>query len=205
MAGTPPAPSKAFGRRLALGVLAGALLVVGPTAYTLIQGMNFPPDTTPEGAYLRLVLAVRDDHLEAAFAYLETEAQWGCFTIRDYRKKAFDLVEQSYPEPERGRLLEQYRRAAASKDAADFFAREAHARGWVARLRRDLSGVASVEVQGERATVETSRKTRYAFRRRENGIWGLTLFTAELRAEAQAAARDFSVVERAAADYRAAQ
>jgi hypothetical protein len=75
----------------------------------------------------------------------------------------------------------------------------------VARLRRDLSGVASVEVQGERATVETSRKTRYAFRRRENGIWGLTLFTAALRAEAQAAARDFSVVERAAADYRAAK
>jgi hypothetical protein len=35
-------------------------------------------------------------------------------------------------------------------------------------------------------------------------MWGTTLFTAELVAEAERAARDFDVVERAAADYRAA-
>ena len=58
-----------------------------------------------------------------------------------------------------------------------------------------------VEVVGERATVETTRGTRYAFRRRENGIWGLTLFTPVLDAEAERAARDFSVIDKAAADY----
>ena len=58
-----------------------------------------------------------------------------------------------------------------------------------------------MEVQGERATVVTARGTRYPFRRRENGIWGLTVFTAELDAEAERATRDLEVVERAAADY----
>ena len=43
-----------------------------------------------------------------------------------------------------------------------------------------MSGIAKVEIAGDRATVETARGTRYAFRRRENGIWGLTLFTAPL-------------------------
>ena len=69
------------------------------------------------------------------------------------------------------------------------------------RLRRDLSGVGKVEVTGERATVETARGTRYPFRRRDNGIWGLTLFTADLVAEAERAARDWDVVEKAALDY----
>ena len=81
------------------------------------------------------------------------------------------------------------------------FALLAATRGWIARLERDLSGVASVEIAGERATVVTARGTRYPFRRRENGIWGLTLFTAELAAEAERAARDLDVVEHAAADY----
>ena len=73
------------------------------------------------------------------------------------------------------------------------------------RLRRDLSGVAKVEIAGERATIETARGTRYPFRRRDNGIWGLTLFTAELVAESERAARDFEVVDRAAADYERAR
>jgi hypothetical protein len=49
--------------------------------------------------------------------------------------------------------------------------------------------------------VVTGRGTRYAFRRRENGIWGLTLFTGELAAEAERASRDLDVVEQAARDY----
>jgi hypothetical protein len=74
------------------------------------------------------------------------------------------------------------------------------------RLRRDLSGVAKVERRGERATVETARGTRYPFRvRPENGIWGLTLFTAELATEAERAARDHRMIEKAAADYERAR
>lgn len=62
-----------------------------------------------------------------------------------------------------------------------------------------------MDVKGERATVVTGRGTRYAFRRRENGIWGLTLFTAELQAEAERATRDLEVVDRAARDYDGAR
>jgi hypothetical protein len=74
-------------------------------------------------------------------------------------------------------------------------------RGWATRLRRDLSGIAKLETSGERATIETARGTRYGFRRRANGIWGMTMFTADLLAESERAARDAEVVEKAAADY----
>lgn len=189
-------------RAVALGV--GALLLaLGPTAYLALAARGFPPDTTPEGAYMRVVLAVSDDRLGAAFAYLETDAQWALFTALDYEKKMSDLVAASYPEPERAALLAGLADARAASGAEDYFARLARTLGFVARLRKDLSGAVKIEIKGERATVETARGTRYAFRRRENGIWGLTMFTAELRARAERASRDVVVIERAAADYRA--
>lgn len=161
----------------------------------------FPPDTTPEGAYDRIALSLAERRPRDAFAYLETEAQWASFTIRDLRRKACDKVRASYPPAEQGKLLDAWHEEAEAPDGPDEFALLAARRGWVARLERDLSGVEHVEIQGERATVVTARGTRYAFRRRENGIWGLTLFTAELDAESERAARDLEVVERAAADY----
>ena len=45
----------------------------------------------------------------------------------------------------------------------------------------------------------------HLFRRRENGIWGLTMFTAELQAEAERASRDLEVVDAAARDYAGAR
>ena len=57
------------------------------------------------------------------------------------------------------------------------------------------------DAKGERASVVTVRGTRWPFRKRDNGIWGLTIFTAELLAEAEKATRDLAVVEAAAADY----
>jgi hypothetical protein len=193
-----------MGRRwLILGGL-GLVLVGPPLLYLSLKGLEFPPDTTPEGAYLRIVLAVRRGQLQDAFAYLETEAQWSCYSIVEYRKKIVGLVRESYPEPERGRLLGRYEGGEREGGEA-YFAAQAVARGWERRLRQDLSGIQSVEIDGERASVQTARGTRYPFRRRDNGIWGLTLFTAELRAEATAVARDFLVIERAASDYKAAR
>jgi len=49
--------------------------------------------------------------------------------------------------------------------------------------------------------VQTAHGTRYPFRRRDNGIWGLTLFTATLSAEAEKAARDLLLIDKAANDY----
>jgi hypothetical protein len=115
-------------------------------------------------------------------------------------------VSAAYPEPERTRLLALYEAEALAPDGADIFALYARRRGWLNRLRRDLSGVQRVERKGERATVETARGTRYPLRvRPENGIFGLTLFTAELGAEAERAARDFGIIDKAAADYERAK
>ena len=161
----------------------------------------FPSESTPEGAYARIALMIAERRPRDAFPFLETPAQWASFTIQSARKKACDRVRASYPPSEGAPLLAQWRDEAEAADGADVFALIARRRGWIERLEHDLSGVAHVEIQGERATVLTARGTRYPFRHRDNGLWGLTIFTAELEAEAQRATRDLDVVERSAADY----
>jgi len=179
-----------------LGGAAGILLL-----WLLWARISFPSDRTPEGAYLRVVIAVNRGRAQDFFAYTETRAQHACYTIRDYRKKTRDRVLASFPEPERSKLAGEYAEEASAPDGADVLAIYARRNGWMNRLRRDMSGIAKVEVQGERATVETAHGTRYPFRRRENGIWGLTSFTATLEGEAEKAARDLDLIEKAAHDY----
>ncbi len=176
-----------------------------PLASLVWSYATYPSDRTPEGAYLRVVSAVNRGKPEEFFAYTEETAQHAAYTIRDYRKKAQERILASYPEPERSSWAERYRRYAEAPDGADVFAIYARERGWLDRLRRDMSGIERVETQGERASVLTVGETRYPFRRRPNGIWGLTLFTATLNAEAERAARDFQMVEKAAQDYERAK
>jgi hypothetical protein len=185
--------------RLLFRALAIAVGVV--FAAYLVAILRYPSDRTPEGAYLRVVKAVNLGRPKEFFAYTETAAQHASYTIRDYRKKARDRILSAYPEPDRSKLAAEYEPDATAPDGSDLFALHAAARGWVALLRRDLSGIAQVESQGERATVVTAHGTRYAFRRRENGIWGLTLFTPALVSDAEKAARDFAQIDRAATDY----
>lgn len=187
-------------RRIALFALLGIATVVG--ARVVYAYVAFPSDRTPEGAYLRVAIAVNRGKPQDFFAYTETRAQHAAYTIRDFRKKARERVLAAYPEPERTRLAAEYAAEADAPDGADVFALYAKRHGWIARLRRDLSGIKKVEVAADRATVETAHGTRYPFRRRENGIWGLTLFTPLLDAEAERAARDYSVIDKAAADYQ---
>jgi hypothetical protein len=183
-------------------LLLASLVLAGVWGGTYAIGHRpFPPETSPEGAYARIALSVEERRTKDIFPYLETEAQWAAYTIRDARKKACDRVRASYVSGERERLLHEWGEEAAAPDGADLFAIVARKQGWMARLERDLSGAASVDVEGERATVVTARGTRYPFRRRENGIWGLTVFTAELEAQADRASRDLEVVQRAADDY----
>jgi hypothetical protein len=188
-------------RRWPLLVVAAVLALLLWAGVRSINRRPFPGVTTPDGAYLRIALAIGDRQVRDAFPYLETEAQWASYTIRDVRKRACDRVRGSYPADQQKPLLDAWKEEADAPDGADVFGRLAQRRGWVARLERDLSGAAEVDIQGERATVVTGRGTRYPFRRRENGIWGLTLFTAELAAEAERASRDLEVVDRAANDY----
>jgi hypothetical protein len=186
-------------RKLLLGFAAAA----APLAAYAILRRPFPSDRTPEGAYVRVAFAVSRSDPRSFFAYLETEAQWACYTIRDVRNKARARVLASYPEPQRAELARAYAPFADAPDGSDVFAHLYRSRGWERRLRRDMSGVAWIDMDDkkERASVVTTRGTRWPFRRRDNGIWGMTVFTAELVAEAEKATRDLTVVEAAAADY----
>lgn len=188
-------------RRILLIVLVLVALVGG--GILVVPRLRFPPDTTPEGAYLRIASAVGRGEPEDCFAYLEQEAQDAVYSILDYGRKSRDLIATSYPEPDRSRALAPLALVAATQTPAELWAHLADERGWVRRLRRDLSGVASVDVVGQRATVVTARGTRYSFRRRPNGIWGLTLFSAELLAEAERSARDWDRIQASARDYQA--
>lgn len=186
-------------------VRTGLALVLLLLGVLVVEHLRYPSDRTPEGAYFRVAIAVNRGDPKQFFAYLETPAQHACYTIRDYRRKARARVLAAYPEPERSAMAARHEAEANAPDGADVFSLYARRLGWVNRLRRDLSGIKRVEMMGERATIETVRGTRYAFRRRpENGIWGLTLFTAALAEEAERAARDFALIERAAADYERA-
>ena len=184
----------------ALGITLAAACVALLAAFVWAH-VAFPSDRTPQGAYLRVVIAVNRGRAQDFFAYTETRAQHACYTIHDYRKKTRERVLSSFPEPERSRLAAQYAEEAAAPDGADVLAIYARQNGWMNRLRKDMSGIAHVDEQGERATVQTAHGTRYPFRRRDNGIWGLTLFTATLSAEAEKAARDLALIEKAASDY----
>lgn len=187
-------------RRRALRFVLGAL-VAAPAGYFAWSWLTFPKDKTPTGAYYRLVKAVNNGNPAQAFPYLETAAQHACFTIRNFRKQGRERVLAAFPEPDRTRIAESYAAEAAAADGADVFALYAQKHGWMERLRRDMSGIHKIEESGDRATVETVKGTRYPLRRGENGIWGLTWFTAVLVADADKAARDAGMIEKAAEDY----
>lgn len=181
------------------------LVIVLLLALWIVSHLNFPSDRTPAGAYLRIAIAVNKADPAAFFAYTENDAQHACYTIRDYRRQIVDLAKAHYPEPDRTQTIEKYQAYASAPDGADVFALYARHMGWLDKLRRDLSGIDHVEIQGDRASVQTVRGTRYPFRRRPNGIWGITLFTVPLLAEAERSARDAAIVKQAASDYQRAQ
>lgn len=175
-----------------------------PTGWFAHAWLTYPSDQTPEGAYLRIMSAVNRDSPEGFFAYIEEAAQHSCFTIRNYRRDSLALARAHYPKAKLEDLRSRYAPIAQAEHGADVFAIYARERRWLDRLRKDMSGVKRVEIVGERATVETARGTRYPFRKRPNGIWGLTTFTATLVAEAEKAARDHALIERASKDYQRA-
>lgn len=170
----------------------------------LLAWLVYPDDKSPKGSYYRVMAAVNRGQADAVFPYVETDAQHAAFTIGDYYRRARQVIEETYPEPQRSTELERLGRLALVEPGPGVFAWYAEHYGWVERLRQDLSGVSRVEIEGDRATVETARGTRYPFRRRDTGMWGLTLFTARLLADRDKAARDLAQIQAAAADYRAA-
>jgi hypothetical protein len=163
----------------------------------------YPNDRSPKGAYYRVVTAVNQNDAEALFPYLETAAQHAAYSLHHYGKDSVNKIRAEYPAEQREEALGPFVPLANANEGPGVFALYAKQFGWLDRLKRDLSGIASVEINGERATVLTVRGTRYAFRRRDNGMWGLTLFTSQLSYDAEKAARDYSIIEAAAKDFSA--
>ena len=190
-------------RRVLIG-FAVASMLVAVLAFAFHK--PFPSDKTPEGAYARIAKAIAEQRPRDIFPYLEQDAEDAAFSIRDMRKAACAAIEKNYPAgSERDALLATYGPDAKTADAPDELLLLDARHGFVARLRADLSGAKTVEVAGDRATITTARGTRYSFRRRPNGIWGLTLFTAEMLADSERAARDLASVRVAADDYARAK
>jgi hypothetical protein len=182
---------------LGLGALVLAAL------FTIRLWKPFPKDTTPEGAYLRIAKHLTQADERGMFPYLETEAQWASYTLFNARTEARALVQADFPESERGSVPKDVVESVPTGE--DAFVALARKKGWLTRLRKDLSAVQSVEIVGERAAVVTQRGTRYPFRKRENGIWGITIFTAELVNESVRAVRDLEQIKKSAEDYRRAR
>jgi hypothetical protein len=197
-------PRRGLTRRNAV-ILCGGLVAVAGGLFGVTRAFRFPPDTSPEGAYMRITYNLNAGKSEMVFPYLEDAAQHACYSVISYRKKSLDLVLANYPEPERSTLVASYEPDASLTDGSLLWVKLAESRGYLTRLRRDTSGILRVEREGDRATIETVRGTRYSFRRRQNGMWGLSMFTAELVQESQRAARDFDLVEDAAKDYARAK
>ncbi len=182
-----------------------AIVVIALAASVAAFYRPFPAGDTPDGAYARIAKSIAEEHPRDVFAYLEQDAQDAAFSIHDMRKNACDAIEKNYPAgAERDALLATYK-PDANVDGPDEFLLLAARHGFLARLKKDLSGVMKVETAGERATVTTARGTRYSFRKRPNGVWGLTLFTAEMLADSERAARDLASVRAAADDYARAK
>jgi len=198
-------------RWVILGVAGAAALGVG--TLLIVRLGPEPPAGTPEGAYVRIARALSEGNAKGVYAYLDDDARTACVTIWHDRKEASDLVERSYPEEpppgtktveppsDRKHLLEEYKVHAAATDGADIWIDLAERRGYIGRLRRDLSAIAKVERDGDRATIETAHGTRYEFKKRSDGLWGLTLFTEDLVHDRDRAERDLEMIRRAAADY----
>ena len=53
-----------------------SLAFVGWGGFVLYSHLTFPKETTPEGAYARVVIAITKGNPRSCFAYLETQAQW---------------------------------------------------------------------------------------------------------------------------------
>ena len=190
-------------RRYALvliGFMATALVAV-PVAWSAYGALRFPSDRTPEGVYLRIVLAINNGNDRDVFPYLEEDAQAAVCTIHEYRAKSLALVRASFEEPERSQWEASFCEEGDAEGPSALWAILAARHGWGARLRSDLSGIAAVERVGQRASIVTTRGTRYPFREAASGFWGLALFTAELVEQKERAPRDFQLLEQAAADY----
>jgi hypothetical protein len=184
-------------------ILGGATALIGgiPLGWSLWTSYRFPSDRTAQGCYVRIALAFAKARLVDCFPYLETASQHALYSIHDFRKRSIARIRGSFEEPERSRLLDAYGAEGDAQGPPEAWVVLARQRGWDVRMRRDLSGIKEAETAGDRATIITAQGTRYPFRRADNGIWGLTLFTAELIDHKDRAARDFAMVERVGGDY----
>lgn len=183
-------------------IIGFAVLAIATVAFVLFRVLvSEPPATSPEGAYVRVAARISSGDARGVYALLDDRARDACARLARARKEASALVESTFPEPDRTRLVSEYEPIAAAPDLEGVWLALSSARGYATALRRDLSGVAAAEADGDAATIVTARGARYPFSRRADGTWGLALFTEDIVADAWRAERDLEIIQASAADY----
>ena len=179
-----------------------AAVAAGLAAVVALARVGRPPsETTPEGAYARIAMVLSAGDERGVLAYLDDASVRACDTIWRDHQAASDLVDRTFPEPERSRLVAAYRAHALATSVSDVWLELARRNAFLRTLRQDLSGVATVEAAGDGAVVVTARGARYPFRRRSDGTWGLTIFSNALAREADKAEMDLREIRASASDY----
>lgn len=186
-------------------IIGFAVFAIATVAFVLFRALvSEPAPTSPEGAYVRVAARISSGDAKGVYALLDDRARDACARLSRARKEASALVESTFPEPDRTRLLAEYEPIASAADLEGVWLALSSARGYATNLRRDLSGVASVERDVEAdgaATIVTARGARYPFTRRSDGTWGLSLFTEEIVTDAWRAERDLEIIQASSADY----
>lgn len=184
------------------GIAVAVCAVAALGLWLLVQSVTRPPAaTTPEGAYVLLTRTLSDGRDRDAYDLLDDPTRSACEDIVATAGRVARLVLAHFPEAQRESTLARYAPLAHGGDAAELWLDEAERNGWLQRLRSDLSGVAAVEREADRAVVVTVGGTRYPFSRRADGNFGLSAFGTELLRLRDRLAGDAALVEEAAQDY----
>lgn len=166
-------------------------------------GIGATPDPRDlEGAMAYLALALERDDPRMLFRVVDERARHAMISIVTDRRRAAELIAETYPEQEREQALQALGDAATVEDAAGLFARRCDA-----TCRQELAASVGAPVEttedGDEVVVRTSRgATLRMYRAREGAWWGLVWKTDELDRERDRANQALRQIERNAETYR---
>ncbi len=178
-------------RTLLIAVLCGAC------------GIGDTPDPRSlDGAMAYLALSLERDDSRMLFRVIDERARHAMISIVTDRRKAAELIEETYPEAERAEALRDLGDAATVADAAALFALRCDA-----TCRRELAASVGVPVEttedGDEVVVRTSRgATVRMYRSAQGAWWGLVWNTDALDRERDRANQALQQIERNAETYR---
>jgi len=177
------------------------VILTGFAMLAVSDGCGSDPDPRDiDGA-----IATALQHAEAGdaghlFRVIDQRARHAMASIQQDRSEARRLVRASYPPATRDETLRSLGDAAGATSAADLFARRCDG-ACLAGLVDVLRAPASVQRDGDDATISTVHGGTFRMHRGNDGWWGLVWHTDELEAERNRAARDLEQIRANASVY----